>query len=57
VVMFGLGNLIYFVAIGVIFLRLFGDPARDEAEAELIVRGHREQPQDASPRGSLRAHD
>jgi putative membrane protein len=33
VIMFGLGNLIYFVAIGVIFLRLFGDPVADEADA------------------------
>lgn len=33
VIMFELGNLIYFVAIGVIFLRLFGDPVADEADA------------------------
>jgi cytochrome c oxidase assembly factor CtaG len=39
VIMFGLGNLIYFVAIGVIFLRLFGDPVRDEADAVGAVTG------------------
>jgi cytochrome c oxidase assembly factor CtaG len=33
VVMFGLGNLIYFAAISVIFWRLLGDPADDEIEA------------------------
>ena len=34
VIMLGLGNLIYFVAVSVIFLRMFGDPAADE-EAEV----------------------
>ena len=34
VIMFGLGNIIYFVAISIIFLRLLGDPAADEAEIE-----------------------
>jgi|SRR5579884_149767 len=40
VIMFGLGNIIYFVAISIIFLRLFADPADDEAEIE---RGAAEQ--------------
>jgi putative membrane protein len=35
VIMFGLGNIVYFVAISVVFIRLFGNPADDEAEAEL----------------------
>lgn len=34
VIMFGLGNIVYFVAISVVFLRLLGNPAADEAEAE-----------------------
>jgi putative membrane protein len=34
VIMFGLGNVVYFVAISVIFLRLLGNPADDEAELE-----------------------
>jgi cytochrome c oxidase assembly factor CtaG len=34
VIMFGLGNIIYFVAISIIFLRLLGNPADDEAEIE-----------------------
>jgi putative membrane protein len=33
IVMFGLGNLIYFAAISVIFWRLLGDPADDEVDA------------------------
>jgi putative membrane protein len=33
VIMFGLGNLIYFAAISVIFWRLLGNPADDEIEA------------------------
>ncbi len=33
VVMFGLGNLIYFAAISVIFWRILGDPADDDIEA------------------------
>ncbi len=33
VIMLGLGNVIYFVAIAVIFVRLFGDPEADEASA------------------------
>jgi putative membrane protein len=32
VIMFGLGNLIYFAAISVIFWRLLGNPADDEVE-------------------------
>jgi cytochrome c oxidase assembly factor CtaG len=35
VVMLGVGNLIYFLAITVIFLRMFGNPADDEADAEI----------------------
>jgi putative membrane protein len=34
VLMFGLGNIIYFVAISIIFLRLLGNPGDDEAEIE-----------------------
>jgi putative membrane protein len=34
VIMFGLGNIVYFVAISIIFLRLLGNPADDEAEIE-----------------------
>jgi cytochrome c oxidase assembly factor CtaG len=34
VIMFGLGNIVYFVAISVIFLRLLGNPGDDEAEIE-----------------------
>jgi putative membrane protein len=34
VIMFGLGNIVYFVAISVIFLRLLGNPADDEACTE-----------------------
>jgi putative membrane protein len=34
VVMLGLGNIIYFIAITIIFVRLLGDQARDEAEAQ-----------------------
>jgi putative membrane protein len=34
VIMFGLGNVVYFVAISVIFLRLLGNPADDEEELE-----------------------
>jgi putative membrane protein len=34
VVMFGAGNLIYFAAVVAVFWRVFGDPARDEEEAE-----------------------
>jgi putative membrane protein len=34
VIMFGLGNIIYFVAISVVFLRLLSNPADDEAEIE-----------------------
>ena len=33
VVMLGVGNLVYFLAVTVIFLRMFGDPERDEADA------------------------
>lgn len=41
VIMFGLGNIVYFVAISIIFLRLLGNPADDEAEIE---RAAAEQP-------------
>jgi putative membrane protein len=34
VIMFGLGNIVYFVAISIIFLRLLGNPGDDEAEIE-----------------------
>jgi cytochrome c oxidase assembly factor CtaG len=34
VVMFGGGNLIYFAAVVVVFWRVFGDPARDEEDAQ-----------------------
>ena len=34
VIMFGLGNVVYFVAISVVFLRLLGNPADDEEEIE-----------------------
>ena len=36
VVMFGAGNLIYFAAVVLIFWRVFGDPARDEEEAQRV---------------------
>ena len=32
VIMFGAGNIIYFIAVIVVFWRLFGDPADDESE-------------------------
>lgn len=35
VIMLGLGNLIYFVAVSVIFLRIFQSPEDDEAAAEM----------------------
>jgi putative membrane protein len=34
VVMFGAGNLVYFAAVVAVFWRVFGDPARDEEEAQ-----------------------
>lgn len=34
VIMFGLGNVVYFVAISIVFLRLLANPADDEAEIE-----------------------
>lgn len=34
VVMFGAGNLIYFIAVVAVFWRVFGDPAGDEEEAQ-----------------------
>lgn len=40
VIMFGLGNIVYFVAISIIFLRMFGGPGEDEREAP----GHRPVP-------------
>lgn len=39
VIMLGLGNLIYFAAVSVIFLRLFVNPEQDEAEAERAAGG------------------
>ena len=44
VLMLGLGNIIYFVAITIIFVRLLGDSARDEEEAATLLRpaGERE---------------
>ena len=33
VIMFGAGNIIYFIAVIVVFWRLFGDPAHDEMQA------------------------
>ncbi|HXA30363.1 MAG TPA: cytochrome c oxidase assembly protein [Candidatus Angelobacter sp.] len=41
VIMFGLGNIVYFVAISIIFLRLLGNPADDEAEIERGATGQR----------------
>ncbi|MGI8847739.1 MAG: cytochrome c oxidase assembly protein [Candidatus Dormibacteria bacterium] len=38
-VMFGAGNLIFFVAITIIFLRMFGNPEIDEREAEADLGG------------------
>jgi cytochrome c oxidase assembly factor CtaG len=35
-VMFGAGNIIFFIPITIIFLRMFGDPAADERAAELV---------------------
>ncbi|GAC1574793.1 MAG: cytochrome c oxidase assembly protein [Candidatus Dormibacteria bacterium] len=34
VIMFGAGNLIYFLAVVIVFWRVFSDPARDEEEAQ-----------------------
>ena len=44
VLMLGVGNIIYFVAITIIFVRLLGDSARDEEEAAALLRpaGERE---------------
>lgn len=39
VLMLGLGNIIYFVAIVVIFMRLLGDAASDERDAAQAARG------------------
>jgi len=39
VVMLGLGNVIYFLAISVIFFKLLSDPARDEEEAARRISG------------------
>ena len=36
VVMFGVGNLIYFAAVVMVFWRVFGDPAHDEEEAQQV---------------------
>ncbi|MBV8528750.1 MAG: cytochrome c oxidase assembly protein, partial [Candidatus Dormibacteraeota bacterium] len=38
VLMLGLGNIIYFVAITIIFVRLLGDSAHDEEEAAALLR-------------------
>ena len=38
VLMLGLGNIIYFVAITIVFVRLLGDSARDEQEAAALLR-------------------
>jgi putative membrane protein len=38
VLMLGLGNIIYFVAITIVFVRLLGDSARDEEEAAALLR-------------------
>lgn len=38
VLMLGLGNIIYFVAITIIFVRLLGDSAHDEEEAAHLLR-------------------
>jgi putative membrane protein len=40
VIMFGLGNIVYFVAISVIFLRLLGNPGDDEAEIDRTAAEH-----------------
>ena len=45
VIMFGLGNIIYFVAISVVFLRLLGNPADDELELQRDVKAHSLPPQ------------
>ncbi|MBV9100709.1 MAG: cytochrome c oxidase assembly protein [Candidatus Dormibacteraeota bacterium] len=39
VLMLGLGNIIYFVAIVIVFVRLLGDSARDEEEAAAHLAG------------------
>ncbi len=39
VIMLGLGNIIYFVAIVIIFMRLLGDAAKDEEEAAARLAG------------------
>jgi putative membrane protein len=41
VFMLGLGNIIYFVAITIIFMRLLGSPARDEEEAAAVAHALR----------------
>ncbi|HZB98099.1 MAG TPA: cytochrome c oxidase assembly protein, partial [Candidatus Sulfotelmatobacter sp.] len=41
VAMFGIGNLIYFAAISIIFVRLFGDAMLDEAEVARSQAGGR----------------
>ena len=38
VLMLGLGNIVYFVAITIIFVRLLGEPARDEDQAAALLR-------------------
>ena len=40
VIMFGLGNIVYFVAISIVFLRLLGNPGDDEAEIERAAVEH-----------------
>lgn len=39
VLMLGLGNIIYFIAITIVFVRLLGDAARDEDEAARLLHG------------------
>jgi cytochrome c oxidase assembly factor CtaG len=51
VIMFGLGNIVYFVAISVVFLRLLGNPAEDEAEVDLGPAGKEMQRARSQPPG------
>ena len=48
VLMLGLGNIIYFVAITIVFVRLLGDSARDEEVAAQRLAPARAAPQDVS---------
>ena len=49
VLMLGLGNIIYFIAITIVFVRLLGDSARDEAEAAEALYGSGPEP--VAPQG------